>query len=168
MKKQNLKKMAKAITLGLVLGTALTAAQPVWAEKTEIMSAESGTGTGIYFDGGKKVSWGDSTTASGDYATAFGSETVASSYFSTAFGKYSQAGILRAEDGLDSREYGVGATAWGLNSRAGAIKLTEYDVGDDGDYANRGLTAGTYNGKYATAFGDYTVAIGNGSTAFGV
>ena len=114
------------------------------------------------------TAFGEYTTASGDYATAFGSETVASSYYSTAFGKYSKAGILRTEDGFDSREYGVGATAWGLNSRAGAIKLTEYDVGDDGDYAYRGLTAGTYNGNYATAFGDYTVAIGNGSTAFGV
>lgn len=134
MKKQNLKKMAKAITLGLVLGTALTAAQPVWAEKTEIMSAASGTGIGIYFDG-RKVSWGlgttaskdnatawgsnttadgimatafgYKTTASGDYSTAFGENTTASGKWSTAFGQNTQAGILRTWDGVEVEKYGI-------------------------------------------------------------
>lgn len=143
MKKQNLKKMAKAITLGLVLGTALTATSSVWAEDREIVITDVSTGeqlhTGIYFDGGK-VSWGTNTTASGTDATAFGFKTTASGNRATAFG-------------LNTIASGDYATAFGFKSEA-VGKASFAGGGDEGD----NKAGGKAYGKSSFAFGIGAVA----------
>ena len=151
--------MAKTITLGLVLGTALTAAQPVWAADPPI---QAGTGT-------NSIIFNDlaNNKATSDYSTAFGENTTASGKWSTAFGRETKAGILRTSDGLSEVDNGIYATAWGFKVQAGAIKLSEDDV-TTGSYTDRGLTAKTYTGNYATAFGTETLAIGVDSVAMGL
>lgn len=58
MKKQNLKKMAKAITLGLVLGTAVTATSSVWAAETHVKDDASTPNNVFTYDTEKKPSSG--------------------------------------------------------------------------------------------------------------
>ena len=192
MKKQNLKKMAKTITLGLVLGTALTAAQPVWAEKAEIKSATMGMGiaTGIYFDkDGFKVNWGEGTTASGQWSTAFGKGTTASGIYSTAFGQNTTASKdYSFAVGYGSKASGTAAVAMGNNTQAskeysfamgsGAIASGKAAVamGQGAQASANSAFAVGYNseasgmgsvviGTLAKANSDYAVAIGQGAIA---
>ena len=174
MKKQNLQKLAKAITLGLVLGTAVTVAQPVWAGVPQ-----EGTGSGA-------IKWGFNTTSSGEGTTAFGNNTTASEYYSTAFG------IKSVANGKAATAFGYGTYAGGvtyINDYNGTetikegdiihinnegdtkwVKVTADDVADGGDYYNMSyvvahvdMVAGMVGVEETSD--DYTV--GSGATAWG-
>ena len=142
MKKKDFKNLAKAVTMSLVLGTAVTVAQPVWAADPA-STIFNGTGEGA-------IVWGKNTVADGMYTTAFGDG--------------SHAGLLIAVD-LDAAKQGVGAVAWGKDTLAGAIKLTASSA----EGIKIGLTGDTtFNGNYATAWGNGAHAYGDNATAFGL
>jgi hypothetical protein len=95
--------------------------------------------------GGWSQALGFKAIARGDYSTAIGKNAVAGSINSFAFG---DASIVKNED---SYAFGAGAMASGLGSFAFG------SVGRD--------TAGVQTGVYTTASGNYSLAIGQGSSS---
>lgn len=130
-----------------------------WTE-TDIsgkMDKENPTGTG-------KVSIGEGTTASGDFAVAFGYYTTAKGNVSTAEGFSSKA------TGDFSHAEGSNGVAGGIGAHAEGRSTTANGEGSHAEGNNTSVTVGTetdHHGLAAHAEGIHTTASGNGAHAEG-
>lgn len=120
MQKNNLKYLAKEVTFGLVLGTALTATSSAWAEETHVKDDATPTPNSIFtYDTEKQtLKYGDGAIASGQYSTAFGDGAQATGSQSIALGLNAKANMLSTALGLGAEASGAGSTAIGNTSTA--------------------------------------------------
>lgn len=146
MQKQSLKSLAKIVTLGLVLGTTLTATSSVWADEPPI---KKGTGEkSIIMNNTGGAEWDNHAT--GKYSTAFGDCTYAGAVNN---GQTIHAGSRSYT--ADKDYTGQSATAWGSQTLA----IGNWSTAFGGETQAKG--------DWSTAWGQFSIAQGARSTAFG-
>ena len=174
----------KLIAAFLVAGTVLSVTRNAWAATTVDVGVVSGSGNTVdenYISLYESV-WGLNNTVTGTQGTAWGHDNkVGEASFggATAWGAYNEAsGSFSTAWGYGNYATGYATTAWGQNTQATSEESTAFGMttlAGDGTikyktdlshWLKRGEEiSGT--GRYATAFGSGTFAVGERATAWG-
>ena len=168
------KKLLQSITLGLLLGGSLYAAQPAWAAPT--FAGGTGTdstvaGVNVTASGAKSFAAGYGSKAKGANSIAIGINTSTSSTSSNATANGSNS-ISIGVDSVAGNTDGTGSSSIAIGSSAKAAGNYATAVGASSSASRQYASAFGYyaraNGDYDTSIGYYTSASGSGyATAVG-